>query len=99
MRALTDSSRGVRALAMRLLPLVADDIQIQTVLNTVTFKQRRYLLTKLLKRRHSCIDPFLNRLADTDRQQFDRLLPYGSQGIVNSYMECRKCDRTSNSQK
>jgi hypothetical protein len=85
---LTDISRGVRALAMRLLSLVGDDLQLQTALNTATFKQRRYLLRQLLTRhRHSCIDRFLVQLADTDRQQFGQLLPYGSVEIVNLYIQ------------
>ncbi len=87
-KALTDTSRGVRSLAMRLLPLVADDAQLQTVLTMATFKQRRYLFTKLLKRsRSSCIDLFLDRLANIDRQQFSRLLPYGSIEIVEHHIE------------
>jgi hypothetical protein len=87
-RALTDSSRGVRSLAMRLLPLVANDTELQTALNTVTFKQRRNLLRKLLKRhRRSCIDTFLAQLTNIDREQFGQLLPYGSPEIVNRHVE------------
>jgi hypothetical protein len=87
-KALTDASRGVRSLAMRLLPLVADDSQLQIVLNTATFKQRRYLFTKLLKRcRYSCIDLLIDRLANIDRQQFALLLPYSSGEIVDRQIE------------
>ncbi len=86
--ALTDPSRGVRSLAMRLLSLVADDSQLQLALNRATFKQRRYLLSRLLIRhRYSCIDNFLMQLVKTDRQQFGRLLPYGSLEIVNLHIQ------------
>jgi hypothetical protein len=86
--ALTDPSRGVRSLAMRLLSLVADDSQLQIALNRATFKQRRYLLSRLLIRhRYSCIDNFLMQLVETDHQQFGRLLPYGSLEIVNLHIQ------------
>jgi hypothetical protein len=87
-KALNDSSRQLRSLAMRLLALVAEDAELQIVLSTATFKQRRYLLTKLLKcRRYSCIDTFVDRLANINSQQFAQLLPYASEEIVDRYIE------------
>ncbi len=88
LRALADPSLGVRSIAMQLVALVADDTQVQVALSTVTFKQRRNLLQKLLKRRRrSCIDTFVIHLGDLDSKQFGRLLAYGSAEIVNRHIE------------
>lgn len=86
-RALGDTSQGVRSYAMRLLALVADDTQVQIALNNATFKQRRYILKQLLRRRRrDCIDTFLNNIANTDTQ-FGRLLPYASSELVERHIE------------
>jgi hypothetical protein len=82
-------SQGVRSLAITLLVLVASDTQVQVALNNATFKQRRYLLKRLLRRRRqSCIDTFINQLANTDNNhKFGRLLPYASSEVVERYIE------------
>jgi hypothetical protein len=69
LRALNDTSQGVRSLAMRLVAKIANDTQVQIALNNATFKQRRYIIKELLKRhRRNCVDTFLNNITNTDTQ-------------------------------
>lgn len=87
LRALNDTSKGVRSLAMRLVAKIADDTQVQIALNNATYKQRRYILKQLLKRhRRNCIDTFLNNITNTETQ-FGRLLPYASTELVERHIE------------
>jgi hypothetical protein len=88
MRALSDSSHLIRSKAIQMLAPQASDTQVQTALNTVTFKECRYLLKQLLNwHRHSCIDTFINQLTNTNDDKFGWLLPYASSQIVERYIE------------
>ena len=88
LRCVTDASRQVRCLALRLLPVVGDDRQVLAVLNTATYKQRRTLLRKLLNRgRRSCIDTFINSLAEEGSAQLSRLLPLASASVVMRHLD------------
>ncbi len=87
LRAFADPSRVIRSLAQRLLPLIGDDAQVQAALDAATFKQRRALLKRLLKRCRRPIDAFLNSLAASGDDQLTQLLPFGSPEVVACHCE------------
>jgi hypothetical protein len=88
LQCLTDASRQVRCLALRLLSVIGDDKQVLAALNTATYKQRRSLLRKLLNRgRRPCIDIFINSLAEEGNAQLSRLLPLASASVVMRHLD------------
>ncbi len=83
LRAITDPSRGMRAFAATLVPLLCDDAQAVAALNIVARGQRSLLLRQLQKRhRQPVIDAYIaERNAVTD-PVLDRMLPFASASIV-----------------
>jgi hypothetical protein len=88
LRALTDASRTIRGLALRLLPLVCDDEQVQQTLATAPAEMYRPLLWKLRQRKQQAtIDAFLTRLAAEDTERLVPVLPFGSSELVTNHSE------------
>ncbi|GHO46105.1 hypothetical protein [Ktedonospora formicarum] len=79
---LTHSSRILRGLALRLLPLVCNQIQLQQVLENAPPALRLPLLWNLSKHGHyACIDRFVERLSPDD-PQFCQIVCFTSEGIM-----------------
>src|SRR5260370_18493049 len=79
---LSDPSRVVRGLALRLLPLVCTSAQLQQALETALPALRLPLLWKLARHGHSAlIDAFLEQLSP-DEPQFCRLGWFASEATV-----------------
>ena len=88
LRALADQSRIIRGLALRLLPLVCDDEQLQQTLNTAQAELYLPLLWKLRQRKQqAAIDALLERLAAQDNMKFCQVLPFGSPALVGRFAE------------
>lgn len=88
LRGLADPSRGVRALAINLLPLVGNDSQLQIALKQATFRERLSLLKRLFKlHRLSCIDIFINSIGVKDRPQIKNFIPFASTDVVKRHLE------------
>ncbi len=88
LRALADPSRIIRGLALRLLPLLCDDTQLQQALHAAPTQVYQPLLWKLHQRKQQAtIDAFLERLAAQDSTQLCQLLPFGSPALVNRLTE------------
>jgi hypothetical protein len=88
LRALTDASRLVRALALSLVGQVCQDSEVVSALEKSDLRQRRALLRHLLKlKRQSPIDTFLEKLAAEaqPRDMLDKLLPFGSEELISRY--------------
>jgi len=87
-RGLGDASRGVRALAINLLPLVGNDSQLQIALEQATFQERLSLLKRLFKlHRISCIDRFIKSVGVKDIVQLKNFLSFASTDVVKKHLE------------
>lgn len=85
-RALSDASRTIRGLAIRLVPQLCDAAQLAEILASAPAQVRRRLLWKLSKQHQASVDAFLEQLAQRgEEQQFCTLLSFGSQDIVRRY--------------
>jgi hypothetical protein len=83
LRALADPSRIIRGLALRLLPLVCDEAQLQNALKSAPAQMRLPLLWKLRQHQQQrAIDRFLETLAEQQDAQFLHLLPFGAPTLV-----------------
>jgi len=83
LRALADPSRIIRGPALRLLPIVCDEAQLASVLESAPAEVRLPILWKLRQRKQqAAIDTFLERLAAQNGAQFCQLLPFGSAELV-----------------
>ncbi|HLW03281.1 MAG TPA: HEAT repeat domain-containing protein [Ktedonobacterales bacterium] len=88
LRALDDPSKIIRGLALRLLPLVCDDEQLQQALASAPAQVYLPLLWKLRQRKQQAtIDAFLTRLAAQKSAWLIPLLPFGSPELVASHTE------------
>jgi HEAT repeat protein len=88
LRALADPSRIIRGLALRLLPLLCDDTQLQQALFTAPAHVYQPLLWKLHQRKQqAAVDAFLERLAAQESAQLCQLLPFGSPALVARFSE------------
>src|ERR1051326_7716572 len=86
-RALTDQSRIIRGLAIRLLPLVCDAAQLQSALGDAAPQVRLPLLWKLRQQVHQpIIDRFLEAMAEQHDPQRYAVLPFGSPALVARYI-------------
>ncbi|HEY7357942.1 MAG TPA: HEAT repeat domain-containing protein, partial [Ktedonobacterales bacterium] len=82
-RALSDPSRTIRGLAIRLVAQLCDESQLAEVLATVPVQVRRRLLWKLTPQHQASVDAYLERLAQRgDEQQLYEFLPLGSREVV-----------------
>lgn len=85
-RALSDPSRTIRGLAIRLVPQLCDAAQLAQVLATVPAQARRRLLWKLTHQHQASVDAYLGQLAQrADERQFCSYLPLGSRELVQRY--------------
>ena len=88
LHALADPSRIIRGLALRLVPIVCEESELQQVLEGAPAEVYQPLLWKLYQRKQQAIiDAFLERLAARDDSQFNQLLPFGSPTLVTRYSE------------
>ncbi|HEY7356009.1 MAG TPA: hypothetical protein VH590_06065, partial [Ktedonobacterales bacterium] len=63
-RALSDPSRTIRGLAIRLVAQLCDESQLAEVLTTVPAQAMRRLLWKLTRQHQASVDAYLERLAE-----------------------------------
>lgn len=83
LQALADPSRGIRALAATLVPLVCNDAQARSALERIARPQRSLLLRQLQKRRRQApIDAYVEERAAADDPALPLLLPFASPPIV-----------------
>src|ERR1051326_220570 len=88
LRALVDQLRIIRGLALRLLPLVYDDAQLQETFNSAPSQMYLPLLWKLRQRKQqAATDALLERLAAQNDAQLCQWLPFGSPEFVVSHAE------------
>lgn len=88
-RALSDPSRTIRGLAIRLVAQLCDEAHLTDVLVNAPIQVRRRLLWKLSKGHQASIDAFLEQLAQrSEEQQFCAYLPLGSPELVQRYIGC-----------
>ncbi len=93
-RAMSDPSSSIRALASQLLPMACDDTQVEEALEVVTRAYRRRLLRKLRQRgRQMPIDAYIRAQIAADDPQADRLLPFASPDLVREHLK-ETLDRT-----
>lgn len=89
-RALTDASRRVRGLALRLVPVACDDAQALEALQ-IAFGIRadKVLVRNLVRRgRHGVVDRFLDWLrARNARRELAELLPFGTEECVRRHLD------------
>src|ERR1700733_13064972 len=79
LRALTDPSRIIRQVAVKLAPLVCDEAQLRQALMLIAPKERGSLLWKLHHYRYpNLMDEFLEDLIRKRNPQSLKLLPLGS---------------------
>lgn len=79
LQSLSDASRILRGLALKLVPEVCTDTQIVTALERVSEKARVVLLRSLIRqRRRTAIETFLNRIPASENEQWNQLLPFRS---------------------
>ncbi|MHB8624839.1 MAG: hypothetical protein ACYDBJ_00625 [Aggregatilineales bacterium] len=87
LRALADSSRTVRSLAITLVSLVCDDDQAQTALASLVPKSQKWLIRKLIDRKRKVpVDAHLSALAAQQAAQLPELLGYGSSELVARHL-------------
>jgi len=88
LRALGDSSRTIRALAMKLIVLIGDDAQAQEALDALPLNQSLLFLRRLFQhRRQEPIDAYLTALAERSGERLALLLPFGSPALVERHLE------------
>src|SRR5437016_1446481 len=88
LRGVSDPSRTIRRLAMRLIALAADDAQALAALRRATPSLLRPLLRLLARRRRrGPIDAFLAALAEAGDDRLEALLPFGSPEVVQRHLE------------
>ena len=82
-RALADASQIIRGLAIRLLPLVCDESELQSVLESASAQVRRPILWKLHQHHHQrLVDGVLEPLIEQQDAQWLQLLPLGSPALL-----------------
>jgi len=87
LRALTDPSRSIRAVAIRLVPLACDEEQMRQALMSIPADGYTPLLWKLRHHGHfTLIDDFLDQLAQADDPRLLKLLPLGSLSCVRRHI-------------
>ena len=85
-RALADASQIIRGLAIRLLPLVCDESELQSVLESASAQVRRPILWKLHQHHHQrLVDGVLEPLLEQQDTQWLQLLPLGSPALVGRH--------------
>lgn len=83
LQALSDPSRILRRLALRLVPIVCTDEQVLAALEGASRKIQAVLLLGISRRRRSSVtDAFLERLAASVDDRISQLLPFGSTEAV-----------------
>ncbi|MBV9258741.1 MAG: hypothetical protein JO215_12055 [Ktedonobacteraceae bacterium] len=89
LRALSDPSRTIRALACKLCVFLCDDVQLQKALALIPARQQTTILRALYKRRRFApIDTFLHTLAaQGDNTRLPKLLGFASVSVVSQYIE------------
>lgn len=88
LRALTDPSRSIRAVAIRLVPLACDEEQMRQALARIPADGYISLLWKLRHHGHfTLIDDFLDQLARADDLSLLKLLPLGSLSCVRRHIK------------
>ena len=86
--AIEDSSRSLRNKASDLITVVGNDEQVMVTIEILNYKQCRSLFKYLRKRnRLAVIDRCLEKLIAQENSQVDRLLPYGTADLVNTYLD------------
>jgi hypothetical protein len=87
-QSLSDRSRKLRSLAIRLIVLYGDDEQLIAALQVIPTKQRSHLLKKSLKhRRYKVIERYLTDLAIANSEELSKYLSFGSAEFVTNYIE------------
>ncbi len=87
-QSLSDPSRKLRSLALRLIVLFGDDEQLIGALQIIPAKQRSHLLKKSLKhRRYKVIERYLEKLAIANSDEFSKYLSFGSAELVTNHIE------------
>ena len=86
--ALQDPSRGLRAQALALVPLVCDDAQALAAFDGLVPVQQRSLARRLFKRRRQAvIDRFLDALARRDEVHLPTMLRFGSPSAAERHLD------------
>ncbi len=89
LHALHDPADHIRALAVRLVPLVCDEERMRLALTTVSGRLRVLLLWKLHKQGYTnLIDTFIETLAAGGERQLYQLLPFASRAVVLRHLDC-----------
>lgn len=84
---MSDSSRQLRTLALRLLVLFGDDAQVLSTLESLPVKQCGRLLSRLRKRhRQTVVDSYLARVAARNPDQLIQILSCGSASFVADHL-------------
>lgn len=87
-RAAQDPSLTIRNMACKLASFVCDDEQILTLLNQISPSIRKKLLHGLSKhRRFSCIDAYLQQLAQSKNPHLVPYLSYGSPAFIEKHID------------
>jgi hypothetical protein len=87
-QSLSDRSRKLRSLALRLIVLFGDDEQLIAALQIIPVKQRTHLLKQLLKhRRYQVIERYLEELAIASPEELSKYLSFGSTEFVTNHIE------------
>lgn len=86
-QSLSDSSRQLRTLALRLLVLFGDDAQVFSTLESLPIKQCGRLLSRLRKRhRQAMVDRYLDLVAATNSDRLIQILSCGSASFVADHL-------------
>ena len=87
LRALSDPSRSVRALALHLVALLCSDAELQDALALLPLDLKEALLRHMQKRRRQApIDTHLEMLASRHDAELKKLLPFGSHMVVTRHL-------------
>ncbi len=87
-QSLSDRSRKLRSLALRLIVLFGDDDQLIAALQIIPTKQRSHLLKKSLKHgRYQVIERYLEELAIANPEELSKYLAFGSTEFVTNHIE------------
>lgn len=87
-QSLSDRSRKLRSLALRLIVLFGDDEQLIAALRIIPTKQRSHLFKQSLKhRRYRVIERYSEELAIANPEEFSKYLSFGSTEFVADRIE------------